>query len=317
MKKMNRYYLGKSGEKVPSYFDVGKVYDGEKYKEAALQLWGNDFLEKSTPIIQWEEFYKKNIGHFIVGVPNQVKRILPRNIIFEFKKIRTVAHVKRFAGKYGLLGINNLNHNHIVRLTDINNPLELGYAPIEPIELWYDCARKIRSILNLYEAIQIAFEEKSELDLECEEVKSGQITVGYLYKWVYVDEGKKIILSTFLDQQAVESVELHEIANQQLKIGQMILIQAIKPFIADQIHIEEKIVENEHTSIGIEIVELKYTTTLISSIFYDLWLMFVANVPVARCKICNQPFIQSEYGRKKISCSDSCRKTRSRKNKEE
>lgn len=138
---MAKYYLGRSREEVPSRFEVGNVYEGQNYKKAAIQLWGNAFLDKYAAVSIWEEAYKRNIDHFIVGSNESVSCHLPLGISSEFKKIRNVEHVKKFATKYGTLGIEKLTTYEIALLTGFNVP-HAGIVSIEPIEFWYDCAKK-------------------------------------------------------------------------------------------------------------------------------------------------------------------------------
>lgn len=310
---MPKFYLGKSREEMSSYFESGNVYEGLNYKQACLQLWGNEFLDKYAAISIWEDLYKRNIEHFIVSSNRLVACRLPLGISSEFKKIRNVEHVKKFASKYGTLGLENLKPSEISSLTGYNVS-KVGIVPVEPIEFWYDCVKRIRCIIGLYEALQVAFKENSELVLDCEILTSNDIPIAHRYSWVYKDEKEETSLSIVLDPPSAEP-NLNDIVEYNLNIGRKILIQAIKPFINGYIHIDEEIILNENSSLGIEIIEHKYTNILLTAIFYDLWLMLVANIPAGRCKKCNKPFVQSEKGRDKIFCSDSCRVLWNRKQK--
>lgn len=305
---MSRYYLGKSQKTHESFFYPGNIYEGAAYKTAAIKYWGTDFLEKSAAVSSWEQVYQKAIDFFLVSKHGDpVKSHLPTGISSQFKKIKTVEQARKFASTYGLLGISHLEDNEVMLLTQSQQPFNVGHS-IEPIEFWYALAKKVRCIMSLYDAIQSSFHENSELDLTCEAINntSNNQPICYKYSWIYKEGREELSLSTLYDIEKGEP-EINDIVKHNLEIGRKILINEIKPFINGYLCIEEEIAPNKHNALGIQIIEHKYTSNLITAIFYDLWSLMVTDVATGRCKKCGKAFVQAERGRKRIFCQDSCR----------
>lgn len=305
---MNKYFLGTSRELIESTYFTANVYQGNGYKEIFSFMNGNDFMDFNAITNTWESAYKGDIEAFVVKSNELSSSHLPLGISKDFQRIKSSTQVKAFALKYGSLGFgitaftpNNINafalHNAA--------PLRFDSTTIEPIEVWYHCANIVRAITSLYDDIQYAYEAGDELELIYENIVGGD--GGSLATWHY-SEDESISFFLHCTQQETDmlsDLDSTEIRNSSLKIGQQLLINAIKPYINGHILIDIDTQKNTNNPLGINVIEHRYAENLITAIFYDLWLLLVDDIPVACCAHCNNPFIQKNKRRK--YCSDSCK----------
>lgn len=314
------YNLSNGTVKVSSNFNSGVLRPKELYWKEGKYLFAERIFES------WDSIYK-NIDSYIVdsnAYSAHAEAFEFKGLATKFSRLRNAEDIKEFASQYGMLGFTSPSPEKAAAYLKTGNLSSLDlHTPsvIEPINIWMDAIAQVKRLLQLYRALvklhrrQIDMVEENLLtnriisETQNDTFHFGTLSIDYevtnYYNVCWVNGPQT---NVFLDEISLVSMKPEEIYRK-------VLIDEITKMIdRSNVVISPKIIHSPKAALGMNIIEVPYTSFLITAIYYDLWRMLSKETQIEICANdeCNLPFMKSKN---QIYCSDACKQAAYRQRK--
>ncbi|MFJ7371561.1 hypothetical protein ACIQVU_19345 [Lysinibacillus sp. NPDC098008] len=223
-----------------------------------------------------------------------------------FSRLKYLHQIEEFAHEYGLLGI---PYPELDSLDPKDSTINLGISgfKVEPSNLWLDEIENIKKLMKLYSILKkYRSGFLNELDETLFDYKENKRFEGH-YSITWYDG-----VDTYVP------IQYEDIENASLEtIYREVLVSSIEQKIAKSVYLSSKFIDSPKTPIGFYALEIRYSQSLLTAIYYDLWSKIKQNEDIDFCANpnCNLPY---EKKPRQEYCQNSCKQEayRIRKNAE-
>lgn len=295
---LRKYSLSEHGFSLPSIFNSAHILSREE-----LLSFDNETI--CNEIMDFEESYERKFDFYLYdsGHPsNYMNEFKFEGIVYEFNELKNKNDIETFAQKYGLLGIAHpkpLNYSPLEKYENLDAFYKSGEASrfgldgltVEPLDLWEEQIKHLQKLMNLFVYLKKHKNNFSKL-ANYEHFIINEWSGGYDVYWK--------------DKTKAGWGYEKEKLNSPLTICNEILIKSILTR-TQNLKSETKTFDSPKSPLGIHIVKIPYTNSLIEAIYYDFERNLNKDTDLDVCQnpLCNRTFKRIDKRTK--WCSSSCK----------
>lgn len=221
-----------------------------------------------------------------------------------FSRLKYLHEIEDFAHEYGLLGI-PYPAMEFLEQEDFTIQQGLSGLKVEPSNLWLAEIENIKKIMRLYSILKkYHVGLLPELDETLFDYKEDENFKGRY--WITWYDGVETYVP--IQHEEIENVNLKTIYRE-------ILVSSIERKIAKSVYLSSKFIDSPKTPIGFYALEVRYSQSLLTAIYYDLWSKIKKDEDIEFCanSNCNLPFVKTP---RKVYCNRACKQEAYRIRKE-
>lgn len=299
---------------IPRFYVLNDVDFGEStfnhaYLVEAEKLAGN-FPDKDSKrhFGYWDKLEHDDCSeYYIVDSGKEsfkTKLFSCKGLAERFSRLKYFHEIKEFAHEYGLLGV---PYPAIDFLEKEDNTIKEGLSgfKVEPSNLWLAEIENIKKVMQLYSILRkYRAGLLPELDETLFDYKENKRFQGH-YSITWYDGVDTYVP---IQYEEIENVNLETIYRE-------VLVSSIEQKISKNVHLSSKFIDSIKTPIGFYALEVRYSRSLLTAIYYDLWLKIKGDEDIDFCANpnCKLPFVKK---RRQQYCQNSCKQEAYRIRKE-
>lgn len=303
--KRNDFERGRIKMYIPRFYVLNDVDFGESTFNHAYLMKAeklvDDFPDKDIKrhFDYWDKLEQDVCSeYYIVDSGKEsfkTKSFSCKGLAERFSRLKYFHEIEEFAHEYGLLGV-PYPAIDVLKVEDITIKEGISGFKIEPSNLWLNEIENIKKIMRLYSILKkyrsglLTTLDETLFDYKKDERFEGRY-------WITWYDGTDIHVP--IGQDELENVNLEHIYRE-------VLVSSIEQKISRNIYLSSKFVDSLKTPIGFYALEFRYSRSLLTAIYYDLWSKIKGDEDIDFCANpnCNLPFVKK---RRKEYCQNSCK----------